>query len=130
MRRALLAASPKMISWVDLRPAPTVEVVPPDYHAFLLYACCQPWSALHRYWQHTDACHALVWGSLREGRELRMTIIRIIIQETDIFGSWGHDSFQRQLDLAFQDFKAFLKEEKITCSQPPFTPGLAAWFRA
>ena len=52
-----------------------------------------------------------------------------LIQETKLFGTWGEDSFQRQLDLAFSSFKGFLKEEKITCSQPPFTPGLAAWLR-
>ena len=55
---------------------------------------------------------------------LRMTIL----EETTLFGVFGRETFQQQLDEAYKDFRSFLKLNKLRCSQPRFTPGLAAWF--
>ncbi|CAK9022330.1 unnamed protein product [Durusdinium trenchii] len=44
-----------------------------------------------------------------------------ILESTEMFGRYGEISLQEQMDLAYQDFKQFLRASSIPCSQPAFT---------
>ena len=37
------------------------------------------------------------------------------------------ETLEAAFDEAFEDFRQFLKTNKITCSQPRFRPGMAPW---
>ena len=47
--------------------------------------------------------------------------------EASFFGDYQTESLQDLLDEAYRQFRAFCRQQKISCSQPPFTVKLAAW---
>ena len=52
----------------------------------------------------------------------RRSAARMMLCEDNFFNG---ETFAEQLESAYDDFKAFLRAKRISCSQKMFTPGLA-----
>ena len=45
-------------------------------------------------------------------------------------GVYGDGTLGEKLDRAYEDFRAFCRAKRISCSQPPFTPKLVLWMKS
>ena len=53
---------------------------------------------------------------------------RMLLIENSYFDSYNENKIQNSLDIAYERFRSFCKNHKITCSQPPFTVRLVTSF--
>ena len=51
---------------------------------------------------------------------------RMLLAQASYFADYQTESLQDILDVAYRRFRAFCRERKISCSQPPFTVKLVA----
>ena len=55
--------------------------------------------------------------------------LRLLLTQLSFFGDADQLSFQDRLAVAYKDFRVWRRENKVSCSHPPFTPNGVAWFQ-
>ena len=111
------------------------QVFPSGLAALVLHAHDQFGFMLWKEWRWAESGNVFIstncWCHFRSGCTIslsgdpqighHMLHSRMVLIQKSWFANYATENLQKILDIAYGRFRAFCKQHKISCSQPPFT---------